>query len=231
MHQTYRTFLEFVGDDLQRERRQANRRMLSVFIWCFLAPVVLSIAILLLVKVGIVPQGAKKNLDWLILVFPVFYSIYILGSEVISGIPSMLRRGGLVHSLRQAETQSEWRERVCEAMKTQLKYGSREWKWVLASFRVDLEAMLYRAKYLTALAGAVFFLLLKGIDSLTEGPDLSWLKNPVVGWVETSNTISQLMALALFLVLLYLTGSQAHQSLRRYMDCAEIVSSDVAEEK
>jgi hypothetical protein len=229
MHQTYRAFLEFVGEDLQRERRQANRRMLSVFIWCFLAPVVLSIVILLLVKIGVIPQGAKKNLDWLILVFPVVYSIYILGSEVIAGIPSMLRRGGLVHSLRQAETQSEWRERVCEAMKSQLKFGSREWNWVLTSFRVDLEAMLYRAKYLTALAGAVFFLLLKGIDSLTEGPDLSWLKNPVVGWVETSNTISQLMALALFLVLLYLTGSQAHQSLRRYMDCAEIVSSDTNE--
>jgi hypothetical protein len=228
MHQTYRAFLEFVGDDLQRERRQVNRRMLSVFLWCFLAPVLLSIVILLLVKVGIVPRRARNNLDWLILVFPVLYSLYILGSEVITGLPQMFRRGGLVHSLRQAETQSEWRERVCESMK-QLKFGNREWKWVLASFSVDLETIRYRAKYLTALAGAVFFLLMQGIDSLTEGPDLNWLKNPVVGWVETSNTISQLMALALFLVLLYLTGSQAYHSLRRYMDCAELVSSELTE--
>ena len=229
MHQTYRTFLEFVGEDLQRERRQANRRMLSVFLWCFLAPVFLSIVILLLVKIGIVPRRAKNNLDWLILVFPVLYSLYILGSEVVAGLPQMFRRGGLVHSLRQAETQSEWRERVCEDMKSHLKFGTREWKWVVMSFQVDLETMRYRAKYLTALAGAVFFLLLEGIDSLTEGPDLNWLKNPVVGWVETSNTISQLMALALFLVLLYLTGSQAYHSLRRYMDCAEIVSLEVSE--
>jgi hypothetical protein len=223
MQDIYRTFLEFVGNDLQSERRVANRRMLSVFIWCFLAPVVLSVLIILLVKLGALPPRARANLDWLILICPVVYSLYILGSEVITGIPSIFRRGGLVVSLKDAQKQGEWRDRVCSAM-IALPLKAADWEWVVASFRIDLRNILYRAKYLTALAGAVFFLIFQGIDSLTEVPDLNMLRNPGFGWLETSNELSELMALILVLVLLYLSGSQAYQSLVRYLDCVELVA-------
>ena len=38
-----------------------------------------------------------------------------------------------------------------------------DWEWVIASFKVDLALMRYRNKYMTALAGAVFFLIMQGI--------------------------------------------------------------------
>jgi len=91
----------------------------------------------------------------------------------------------------------------------------------VASFRTDLANMLQRTKYLTALAGAVFFLILQGIDSLGEPESI--VRNPMILWTEASNGISQLMALALFLVLLYLSGSQTYQSLTRYLQSAELV--------
>jgi hypothetical protein len=223
MQEAYKNFVDFVGNDLQGERRLANRRMLSVFIWCFIAPATLTIVALLLVKAGVFPRRMRNNLDWLILLFPVLYSLYILGSEAIVGIPSICRRGGLAHSLKEAQTQGEWRQRVCAQMST-LPCSPKEWTWIIESFQIDIENMRYRAKYLTVLAGAVFFLIFQGIDSISDTPDMNWLRNPAIGWIETSNEISEFAALALFLTLLYLSGSQASQSLQRYLGCAKLVS-------
>jgi len=222
--EAYRVFLDFVGNDVQRERLYSNRRMFSVFLWCFLMPSVVSIAFLLLIKVGVFPRKARVNLDWLILVFPVFYSLYILSSEVLSGIPTIFRRGGLAASLKQAEREGQWRERVCDSLVTSVNLSESEWEWVLTSFRIDLENIRHRTKYLTALAGAVFFLVMQGIDSIGDGAENLWLKNPLMGWAEATNDISQLMALGLFLVLLYLSGSQTYHSLLRYLNCAELAS-------
>jgi hypothetical protein len=220
--ETYRAFLEFVGNDVQRERHRANRRMLSVFLWCFLVPAIMTVIILLLVKIGWLPRRARANVDWLILIFPVLYSVYILGSEVLTGIPSIFRRGGLATSLKQAQTEGEWRDRACETLRSQCSFSLSEWEWVIQSFRIDLEKMMNRTKYLTALAGAVFFLVMQGIDSLTDAPETA-IRNPLMLWLEASNGISQLMALALFLVLLYLSGNQTYHSLLRYLNCAELV--------
>jgi hypothetical protein len=222
--EAYRSYLEFVGNDLQRERSRTNRRMFSVFLWCFLVPVVISIAGLLLIKIGVFPRKARTNLDWLILVFPVLYSLYILSSEVLVGIPSMFKKGGLAASLKTASQEGEWRDRVSESVLTALNLSEQEWDWVVMSFKMDLENIRYRTKYLTALAGAVFFLIMQGIDSLGDTSESMnvWLKNPMMGWVEATNDISQLMALALFLVLLYLSGSQTYHSLSRYLTATEL---------
>jgi len=220
--EAYRAFLEFVGGDVQRERSRSNRRMFSVFLWCFLMPVAISIVGLLLIKVGVFPRKARTNLDWLILVFPVLYSLYILSSEVLTGIPSMFKKGGLAGSLKQAAQDGEWRERVCDSMVSSLHFSEHEWEWIVKSFRIDLENMRHRTKYLTVLAGAVFFLVMQGIDSLGDNTESIWLKNPMMGWVEATNDISQLMALALFLVLLYLSGNQTYHSLSRYLNTTEL---------
>jgi hypothetical protein len=100
-----------------------------------------------------------------------------------------------------------------------------EWDWIIANFKMDLRSMEYRTKYLTALAGAVFFLLMQGIDSIVDGEGKStWVRTATLGWIETSSSdLSQFVGLALFLVLLYLSGSQTYHSLRRYLDCAELV--------
>lgn len=221
----YQNFIEFIANDVQRERHLTNRRMLSVFFWCFFLPALISVTILLLVKFGILPKSTRNYLDWLVLILPIIYSLYFLSSEVITQVPRALRKGGMASTLAQSLKEGEWRERVCEGMKKDVSATAEEWSWMIASFKMDLQAMEYRTKYLTALAGAVFFLLMQGIDSISdEGSKVTWVKSSIFGWVETSsNDFTQFVGLALFLVLLYLSGSQTSQSLKRYLNCAELV--------
>jgi len=222
--ESYSAFIEFIAKDIQKERHLANRRMLSVFFWCFFLPAVISLSILLLVKLQALPRSARTHLDWVVLILPTFYSIYILSSEVLAQIPSAFRRGGIATTLAQSVKEGEWRDRVTAAMEQTVVGTKEEWGWTIASFRMDLQAMQYRTKYLTALAGAVFFLLMQGIDSLTGTEDrVTWVKT-TMGWVDASpHDFSQFVGLGLFLVLLYLSGSQTYQSLQRYLNCAELV--------
>jgi hypothetical protein len=221
---TYRAFLDFVGNDLQRERHQANRRMLSVFLWCFLAPAFVVAALQIMIKVHVLPRGMKT--DWMILVFPVLYSLYILGTEFAVGIPAMFRRGGLATSLLQSVKDHEWRKEVSGGMKKAFPdYDDDQWKWISACFRIDLDNIRYRARYLTALAGAVFFLIMQGIDAIGTNEDkVAWIKGPGGAWYESGmSDLGQFVGLGLFLMLLYVSGHQTHHSLARYHDCVELV--------
>ena len=184
-----------------------------------------SATILLLVKLGIFPRSVRSYLDWLILILPIFYSLYVLGFEVLAQVPSAFRKGKVATSLTQIVKENEWRQRVAELMSRSVSASEEQWEWMIASFRVDLIAMKNRTRYLTALAGAVFFLLMQGIDNLTDTEDkMGWTKTAILGWVETSpGYASQFVGLALFLVLLHLSGSQTHQSLYRYLNCAELI--------
>ena len=225
-HDLYRELIEFVRTDVQSERHQVNRRMFSVFFWCFLIPAIASVGVLLLIKFHILPHRARGFLDWMALIFPISYSLYILSSEVLAQVPAVFRRGGTANVLGQSLKDTEWRERVCEAMKRSVHATAEDWPWLVATFRIDLSAIQYRTRYLTALAGAVFFLIMQGIDTLgdvtSEAPAV-WSKNPLMGWIESSsNDFSELVGLSLFLLLLYLSGNQTYHSLMRYLHCAEL---------
>ena len=228
-HEIYATFLGLVRQEHQSERQVAKRKMLSVFFWCFLLPALLSIVVIVLVKIGFLPRIARQLLDWLPLVFPLFYSLYFLSSEVLRDVPAAFRRGGIASVLRDSAKQSEWRERFCLGLTKNIHAGAEDWRWIRASFDIDLQAILHRTRYLTALAGAVFFLIMQGIDSLADPEPVAWEKHPVLGWIETSsNDFTQFVGLALFLVLLYLSGSQTYHTLRRFLDCVGLVIVDQA---
>ncbi|MGK5084136.1 hypothetical protein WDW37_12640 [Bdellovibrionota bacterium FG-1] len=224
----YRDFLEFVSVDIQRERLLVHRKMFHVFFWCFLLPALVSVSTLVLIKLHVLPLKAKAIRDWLVLIFPVSYSLYILGLEVLARVPVVLKRGGISGTLGQAAKESQWRERVRVEMDRAVRASTDQWKWIIENFRIDLAALQNRMRYLTALAGAVFFLIMQGIDSLGDGTSavetsVSWTRNPITGWVETSAyDFSQFVGLLLFLGLLYLSGSQTYHSLRRYLHCAEL---------
>jgi len=48
-----KTFIEFIGTDIQRERQDVNKRMFSVLLWCFVMPALLSITLILtMIKKG-----------------------------------------------------------------------------------------------------------------------------------------------------------------------------------
>lgn len=211
----YPKFLDFVRDDHQKDRALDNRRMLSVFFWCFFVPAILSVATLLLVNYGILPRSMRGYLDWVVLVFPVLYSIYFLGSQVLTGLPVAFKHGGFAMGLVQTKKEWEWRFRLSEKMHRELKFSTHEWNWIVQNLKEDLERMQVKTRYMTALAGAVFFLLMQGIDSITS-------EVPVVETVSTS-TSSEWVGLFLFLGLLYMSGQQSYYSLKRYLACAEQV--------
>jgi hypothetical protein len=228
----YKNFLDFIRLETQRERLVVNRRMLNVFFWCFLLPAVSSLLVLLLVKLGVLPPRFRIHLDWLVLVFPVAYSIYFLSREVLVEIPEAFKRGGIATSLGGCLKEGEWRDRVAEGMRRTVSSQPEDWLWITESFRMDLQAMRYRARYLTVLAGAVFFLLMQGIDSLTDDGSSRhvWMGNKLAEFLDAAVSIadlSQFVGLALFLVLLYLSGSQNAHSLERYLNCAELLGLEV----
>jgi hypothetical protein len=169
--EVYRDFIEFIRVDIQGERLLVHRRMFNVFLWCFLMPATLAVTLLVLVKLRILPIKTRAYLEWLVLIFPVCYSLYILGSQVLSQVPAVFKRGGVANSLGQASKDAVWRERVRESMSRTLRASDAEWRWVVESYRIDLATMLQRGRYLTALAGAVFFLIMQGIDTISGSSD------------------------------------------------------------
>jgi len=66
---------------------------------------------------------------------------------------------------------------------------------------------------------------MQGIDYLTDDVNkVTLVKEPLLGWVETSNSnFTQFIGLGLFLILLYLSGTQTRDRLQRYLDCAELM--------
>jgi hypothetical protein len=214
----YRTYLEFVQAANQKDRLDVTRWMRSVFLWCFLVPVLIVALLIVLVNYGVIPRAYRGYLDWVLLFFPVFYSLYFLGSQVLSGVPEAFRRGGFALTLGQAAREADWRFQICAAMDKQMKWSVKEWNWVIANVEEDLDRLQMRVRHLTALAGAVFYLIMQGIDSLTGEPRgaaaVPDLMNPIS---------SEWIGLALFLLLLYLSGQQNVQTLRRFLACARLV--------
>jgi hypothetical protein len=135
----------------------------------------------------------------------------------------------VANTLVQPRKDSQWRERVSHALSRAVPgISSDDWAWLVASYRIDLDNMKQRTRYLTGLAAAVFYLILQGIDSLTD-PEVeektTWTKSQLFGWVEHSATtdVAPLVAFGIVLMLLYLSGSQTHQTLLRYLNCAELL--------
>lgn len=214
---SYAGFLNFIRQHHQGERWDVNRRMFSVFLWCFFAPAAVSLLVIVLVNMGVLPRSMRGYLDWIMLVFPVLYSLYFLSSQVISGIPMAFRQGGFAMTVTQARVDSEWRSKVIESLERDLHYTKTQWRWIVDNLEEDLERIQMKSRHITALAGAVFFLLMQGIDSIT---------SDVIETVETqippaTGASSEWVGLLLFLVLLYLSGQQSYYNLRRYLACAK----------
>ena len=221
----YQSYLEFVENDLKKERNRLNRRMFSVFFWCLILPAFLSASIPFLIKVGVLPLFLRNKLDGLMLLFPVIYSLYVLGNEVIPHFPEVFRRGILIKPLARASKDGLWREEVSLAMEQSLSASEEDWRWIIKSFKMDLHDLEYRNRYLTALAGAVFFLLMQGIDTLMDldTPAAQIANQATSNGLSDGSNFTQFVGLFLFLGLLYLSGGQTYHTLIRYLNCAELI--------
>lgn len=224
--EAYEQFLKLVQTRNLAERQTVNKRMLGVFVWCFFMPAVMIVVTLILIRYDILPRSARNYLDWLILVFPVMYSIFILIGQVIRGIPSLFKMGGVAQTLFEAAENEKWRAGFLKEAKSRIGDSPEVWRHLSTSFECDLERMLARIRYLTGLAGAVLFLIMEGIDSITEvpRPPVSSSQFVFEWFVQSQTSATQLIGLSLFLLLLYLSGSQTYHSLKRYLDCARLLA-------
>ncbi len=216
----YRAFLEYVSVASRKERVQIQQRIWNVFLWCFAFPAVTAFVVMILIQFRVFPRSFRSYLDWVILIFPIAYSIHFLGSQVFSGLLASFKKGAIASSLQDAQKEGYWRDAVCEDITKIVVADLEEWRWISHNFKMDLDGIQQRNRFVTALAGAVFFMIIHGIDSIHD----PIMPIPSVGWVEsTSSEISQFVGLAFFLLLFYLSGNQNYQSLRRYLNCAELI--------
>lgn len=211
-HQKYVEFLHFVQERNNSERAAVSRKIFSFFFWCFLAPSLVSVAVLLLSNGKVLPRSTRGYLDWIMLIFPVLYSLYFVGGQVLRGVPRVYREGGFALTLGQVADESEWRTKLCTDLQGKFHWSQADWYWISQSLETDIERLFTRARYLTALAGAVFFLIMQGLDAITQDANTIAAEG-VIQWV----------GLALFLVLFYLSSLQTPQSLQRYLSCTKLI--------
>lgn len=226
--ESYRKFLQRVQQDAVVERQDVNRRMGAVLLWCFLLPGAVYILVVLLLKFRILPLSVRSSLDWITLTFPVLYTVKFFWSEVFKGLPSRVSEGGIGNVLVQAEKDSQWREHWCSKMTAELGAVPETWRFIQTSFASDLEAFKFRTRYLTVLAGALFFLVTQGLDLLI-GPvsesSIAWQNSrQFFSWLENLGAGAlQLVGFGLFLTLMHLSGSQTYHWLSRYSVGIELI--------
>jgi len=223
----YEKFLEYVSNDLQKQRRVLHRRMFILLGWCFVAPALFTLALLLLVKFHILPAPYRAFTEWGVIGFPVLYTLYVLGDEVVREAPSLLKKGGLSNTLMTNLREAQWREQMIESMKRDFFRSPLDWSWLMKNFEVDLDRFKARHHFLTILSSAVFGLINYGIGRLSEPEDVTFVQHPTMGLIQFSTDWSQTIVVVLFLVLFYLSGMQTYRSLHRYFECLEVASEDL----
>jgi hypothetical protein len=231
--QAYERFLEFIERDCQRERTKVNRRMLYVLLWCFILPATVLVAATLLARFGIFPRGLRRYVDWMLLLFPIGYGLYIFGSEVLVELPNLFRRGGISSTLDFYRRESIWRMRVVGELESQLPKDRAARRTIARHFAADLDNLKYRVQYLTALAGAVFLLVMQTLDWFGDD-EHAWRVGQAgsmglefLGRVEAlSSGFAQAGSLAVFLVLFFLSGNQTYYLLKRYLVCLELPDTE-----
>jgi hypothetical protein len=226
--QPYLEFVEFVKKDSELDRAADTRRVIGLFIWCFLAPAAIAGVLFGLSQAGVIGPRWSGLIDLLMILFPVIYSFQFLGISVLRQLPRALRQGNVRTVLDSCAQEARWRDSTVQKMRDQVRANPQEWRLLAQAFQFDLDAMLRRSRYLTVLGGAIFFLLMQGLDSLGSPVDLSsahWVRNPQTGWLEAkSDEVIQMGGLTLFLILLYLSGTQTHHALQRYQVCAKQIA-------
>lgn len=224
----YQEFLGFIEKESLSQRKVMQRKVFSVFLWCFVAPILTFFFITLLIRVGALPLGLRPSVEWMILVFPVLYALVFLGKDLWLEFPVVLKKGGMSGMLKQFAREAHWREKTCQSLLSQFQsWSPQHWKNVYSQLEQDISDLGYRNRYLFFLSAAVFFMILEGIDLLGGGgPTLSQeIAEYGVGyWLDVLvGHFSQFIALALFLGLLYSASSQLKRSLQRYLICLDLI--------
>ena len=90
--QNYEQFVNWVQNDMKKDRFLVNRKVFSVVIWCLIFPSVVLVVLFALRKYQWI--GPMRYADIIIFLPPFAYALYSLW-PTIREIPKVFRKGGL----------------------------------------------------------------------------------------------------------------------------------------
>lgn len=219
--QNYEQFVNWVQNDMKKDRFLVNRKVFSVVVWCLIFPSVMLAVLFILRKYQWI--GPMRYADLIVFMPPFAYALYSLW-PTIREIPKVFRKGGLNALLDESLKEVEWREKTSAKLKTDLKLTSKEWDLVSFHLGADLNRMTQQNRYMSILAAVVLFFMFQFLD-LGAGAEVVLEENNVnlvKVWVDQFAQWSvQVFSLGLFSALFYLSGLQFQRYLNRYLVCIE----------
>ncbi len=224
--QSYEKFVNWVQNDMKKDRFVVNRKVFSVVVWCLIFPSMMLMSLFILRKYQWI--GPMRYADLVIFLPPFAYALYSLW-PTIREIPKVFRKGGLNALLDESLKEVEWREKTAIKLKQDLKLTSKEWDLIAFHLRADLLRMTQQNRYMSILAAVVLFFMFQFLD-LGAGPEVILDQNPanlIKAWVDQFSQWSvQVFSLGLFSALFYLSGLQFQRYLGRYLVCIERVQKE-----
>ena len=224
--QSYEQFVNWVQNDMKKDRFMVNRKVFSVVVWCLIFPSIVLLVLFALRKYQWI--GQMRYADLLIFLPPFAYTLYSVW-PTIREIPKVFRKGGLNALLDESLKEVEWREKTSTKLKSDLNLTFKEWDLIAFHLRADILRMTQQNRYMSILAGVVLFFMFQFLD-LGAGSEVVLepsSSNLVKAWVDLFSQWSvQVFSLGLFSALFYLSGLQFQRYLSRYLVCIERVLKD-----
>lgn len=219
----YEHFVNWVQNDMKKDRFIVNRKVFSVVIWCLIFPSAVLMVLFALRKYQWI--GPMRYADLIVFLPPFAYALYSLWPTV-KEIPKVFKKGGLNALLDESLKEVEWREVTSSRLKNDLKLTLKEWDLIAFHLRADMLRMAQQNRYMSILAAVVLFFMFQFLD-LGAGNEIILEPNSaniVKAWVDQFSQWSvQVFSLGLFSSLFYLSGLQFQRYLSRYLVCIERV--------
>jgi len=226
-HYAYQQFIQWVQEDMNKDRLLVNRKVFSVVFWCLVLPAILSLVIF-----GVRKFQLIENLHYvgIILFLPPFiYALYSIW-PTLRDLPKVFKKGGLGAILDEGSKEVEWKEHVVVRLRQEVRLTPKEWKLVAFHLEHEIRRLKSQNRYMTILSTVVLFFMFQFLDLggtaeviRQQGP--SGLMNM---WVEQlSQWGGQIFSLILFSALFYLSGTQIQKHLERYRVCVDRIAAEL----
>jgi hypothetical protein len=221
----YQQFVNWVQQDMNKDREIVNRKVFSVVLWCLIFPVMLSLLVYGLRKYQIL-VGPVRYLDTFIFLPPFLYALYSLW-PTLRDLPRVFRKGGLGAMLEGSAKEVEWREKTATRIQTEIQLTPKEWKIVSFHLEQEMIRLQDQNRYMTILSAVVLFFMFQFLDlgGAIETPLEASPAGMIKVWVaQFSQWGIQIFSLSLFSALFYLSGLQFQRYLQRYWVCIKRIS-------
>jgi hypothetical protein len=229
-HHAYQQFIQWVQEDLNQHRLMVNRKVFSVVFWCLVLPSLLSLVVYGLYKFQILGEG--RTYSALVFTPPFLYALYSIW-PTLREVPRVFKKGGFGATLEESIKEVEWKEQVVQRLSQEVRLSLLEWAAVEFHLKNEIHRLSVQNRHLTLLSGVVLFFMFQFLDlgSVPETINGAGPSALVRSWVDqASQWGGQVVSLLLFSTLFYLSGTQIHRYLERYLVCVQRLNERLSEQ-